>query len=350
LNIWDRSGFHNPEAEKKISGAFNTSIVYVCRTENVIMATVIVTGGTGLIGRALTTTLVAEGFEVIVFTRRLPVVHHPATKYSSVSFVHWNVEQGTIDRDSIAMADHIVHLAGANVGDKRWTARRKREIVNSRVKGGELLVKALREIPNKVQSVLSASGIGWYGPDTITSSQKGFTESDPPSHDFLGSTCRLWEESLEPVESLGKRLVIFRQGLVLSNDGGAFTKFKRPLRFGIAPILGSGRQRLSWIHIEDLCRLYAWALKNDMKGVYNAVAPNVTTNKHFTLQLGRSLRGRFFIPVFAPSFLLKMVFGELSIEVLKSATVSGERIRAAGFQFLYASIEAAFDNLISSPE
>jgi uncharacterized protein (TIGR01777 family) len=307
------------------------------------MPTILITGGTGLIGTALTPILVSRGFEVIILTRQRDKENNKVVKYA-----YWNVENGTIDGDAIAKADRIIHLAGANVGDKRWTRKRKKEIVESRVKSGELLVKALKEIPNKVQWVLSASGIGWYGTDTKDSRQKGFSESDSFSQDFLGETCRQWEESIEPVKALGKGLVIFRQGIVLSNEGGAFSEFKKPLRLGIAAILGNGKQVLSWIHIEDLCRMYVSALENKMDGVFNAVAPHFTSNKNFTLLLAKKMRGNFFTTVYVPSFVLKLVLGELSIEVLKSATVSCEKIKSEGFQFLYPSVEAAFNNLISS--
>ena len=307
------------------------------------MATILITGGTGLIGTALTPMLLSKGYEVIILTRQPDQENTGAVKYAN-----WNVESGTIDKDAIARADYLIHLAGTNVGEKRWTKKRKKEILDSRKKSGELIIKALKEIPNKVQCVLTASGIGWYGPDTDISKQKGFNENDPHSNDFLGEVCEQWEESLKPVVALDKRLIIFRQGIVLSNHGGAFIEFKKPLKFGMATILGSGVQILSWIHIEDLCRMYMYALENNLSGVFNAVAPRVISNKNFTLQLAKKVRGKFFIPIYVPSFGLKIVLGEMSIEVLKSATVNSEKIKSTGFQFLYPSIEAAFNNLMTN--
>ena len=305
------------------------------------MATILITGGTGLIGTALTPMLLSKGYEVIILTRRTDKQNSEAVKYA-----RWDVKRGIIDKDAIAKADHIIHLAGANVSDKRWTKKRKKEILDSRVKSGEVIVKVLKEIPNKIQTVLSASGIGWYGPDTDISKQKGFKENDPASNDFLGEVCEQWEGSLKPVVALDKRLIIFRQGIVLSKEGGAFTEFKKPLKFGIAAILGSGKQVLSWIHIEDLCRMYVYALEKKFSGVFNAVAPQVISNKNFTLELAKKARGKFFIPIYVPSFVLKIVLGEMSIEVLKSATVNCGKIKSTGFQFLYPSIEAALNNLI----
>jgi uncharacterized protein (TIGR01777 family) len=146
---------------------------------------------------------------------------------------------------------------------------------------------------------------------------------------------------------MDKRLLKLRTGIVLSNEGGAFPSFKRPIRFGICPILGSGQQMLSWIHIDDLCRIYLEALTNEKwEGVYNAVAPRALDNKNFSLELAKRIKGKFFIPIHVPSWILKLLLGEMSIEVLKSNNISAEKIRNAGFQFLYPSIEAALQQLI----
>jgi uncharacterized protein (TIGR01777 family) len=317
---------------------FNFAVNHIIQ----LMATVLITGGTGLIGIALTKMLVSKNYEVIVLTRRPAGADRSLPK---ISYAQWNIEKNTIDKEAVLKADYIVHLAGANVGEKRWTAKRKKEIVESRTKSSELLVNVLQEIPDKVKAVISASAIGWYGEDTSLSKQKGFREEDEASGDFLGQTCKQWEEKIKRVETLVKRLVVLRQGLVLSNDGGAYTEFKKPLKFGIVPILGSGKQMMSWIHVEDLCSMYIYVLENNLEGVFNAVAPGRASNKTFTLQLAKKLRGKFFIPVPVPSLALKIVLGEMSIEVLKSATVSCEKIQSTGFRFLYPSIEEALKNL-----
>jgi len=297
------------------------------------VASILITGGTGLIGRALTMALLEKNHHVIILTRRKPAMQYG----SRVSYAVWNVAGQTIDKDAFARADHIIHLAGAGVADKRWTPARKKEIVDSRVKSGELLVKTIKEIPNAIQSVISASGIGWYGPDPIIPNPKPFIEDDPAADDFLGQACLQWEESLEPVTQSGKRLVKFRTGIVLSKKGGALKEFMKPLKLGIAAILGDGRQVMSWIHIDDLVRLYINAFENEnIHGVYNAVAPDPVSNKELVLQLARSKKGKFFVPVHAPSFVLKAMLGEMSIEVLKSTTVSCKKILATGFVFQYA--------------
>jgi uncharacterized protein (TIGR01777 family) len=311
------------------------------------MATVLITGGTGMIGSALTNELLNKNHDVIILTRS-------PEKYSNtsrLSYANWDTEKQTIDGDAVTKADFIVHLAGEAIADKRWTTKRKRQIAESRVNGSALLVKALRENVNNVKAVISASGIGWYGPSLTLPEGKGtekkpFDENDPAAEDFLGTTCKEWEASIDPVISLGKRLVKFRTGIVLSKEGGAMKEFKKPLRFGIASILGNGKQLMSWIHIDDLVRLYIFAIESErVNGVYNAVAPHPATNKKFIIQLARTIRGRFYIPIFVPSFILKIIFGELSVEVLKSAAVSCKKIKGEGYYFLYPSLTAALHHV-----
>lgn len=306
------------------------------------MPTILITGGTGLIGTALSKLLREKGHRVLILSRT-PAPGNP-------DIFQWDYKKEYIDPEAIRQAEIIVHLAGAGVADKRWNRRRKKEIEESRTRTGALLVKALTEIPNKVQTVISASGIGWYGPDPIIPNPKPFEETAPADKDFLGETCRLWESSISPVTHLGKRLVILRTGLVLSEKGGALVAFRKPVRLGTAAILGSGKQVMSWIHIDDLCRIYCEAMeRSDWTGVFNAVAPHPVDNRTLTLALAKQLKGRYFVPVYVPSFLLKWLVGEMSIEVLKSTTVSAKKIRAAGFQFIYPAVENALTELLRYP-
>jgi hypothetical protein len=199
-----------------------------------------------------------------------------------------------------------------------------------------------------VKAVISASATGWYGADEKKfRGKKGFTEDAAADTEFLGETCKQWEESISPVERLGKRLVKLRTGIVLSNDGGALKEFKKPIKAGVAAVLGNGKQLVSWIHIDDLCRLFIYAMEKEIKGVYNAVAPGPVTNKELMLKLASKMRGSFFIPLHVPAFVIRLLFGEMSIEVLKSVTVSSEKVREAGFTFLYPSIEVALNDLTS---
>jgi uncharacterized protein len=304
------------------------------------METILVTGGTGMIGKALSKSLAEKGYKVVVLSRQ-------PGKYPErvgISYANWDIKKQIIDEEAIINADHIIHLAGAGVADKRWTSKRKQEIADSRIQSGKLLVKALHENNNNVKSVISASGIGWYGPDAVIPNPSPFNETDPAFDDFLGQTCKQWEESLAPVIAIGKRLVILRCGIVISPEGGAMEEFRKPMHMGIATILGSGKQIISWIHIEDLVKMYTTAIENkSMEGVYNAVSPQPVSNKELVLTLARA-RGKFYIPFHVPSFILKTAMGEMSIEILKSATVSADKIKTAGFNFQFPEINKALDN------
>ena len=198
-----------------------------------------------------------------------------------------------------------------------------------------------------MKAFISASAIGWYGPDTGISKKHGFVESEPSSPDFLGETCNAWETSVDPINSLGIRLIKLRTGIVLSKQGGALDSFKKPINAGIATVLGNGQQVISWIHIDDLCRMYIYAMENEnMHGIYNAVSPSPVTNESLVLALAKKLKGKFFISIHVPSFMLKIILGEMSIEVLKSATVSCAKIKTENFLFLFPSLDAAFADVI----
>jgi len=307
--------------------------------------TVLITGGTGLVGKALTKALLAKGYEVIVLSRAISNSQKPV---AGLSYAQWDINEQTIDAAAVAKADYIIHLAGAGVADKRWSPKRKEEIVNSRVKSGELLVKALKETDNKVKAVISASAIGWYGPDPVIPNPHPFKETDEAANDFLGDTCKQWERSTEAVRTVNKRVVIFRIGIVLSKNGGALKEFIKPLRFGTAAILGNGKQVISWIHIDDLVGLYINAIENEtLNGNYNVVPASTVSKKHLTLALAKQRNGRWFIPIPVPAFVLKIALGEMSIEVLKSATVSSEKILLTGFSFQYPAIDGALQQLMA---
>jgi uncharacterized protein (TIGR01777 family) len=305
-----------------------------------MMQTVLITGGTGLVGKALSKALIKKGYAVIILTR------DAAGKNAEpgISYAQWNVAKQEIDIHALCAADYIVHLAGAGVVDKRWTEAYKKEIAESRTESSRLIFETLKNNSNHVKAIVSASATGWYGADAEP--VKPFAENDPADDSFLGETCRLWEAGIEPVKSLEKRLVILRTGIVLSNDGGALAEFKKPLRFGVAAILGNGKQMVSWIHIDDLCSMYITAIENEkLSGSYNAVAPNPVSNKTLTVQLAAAMKKKFYIPVNVPAFVLKLMMGQSSIEVLKSTTVSCKKILDAGFAFKFKTIETALEDL-----
>jgi uncharacterized protein len=304
------------------------------------MDTVIITGGTGLIGTALSKFIVTRGFQVIILTRN-PKEYRSSSP--GITYAAWNIEEQSANEEAFRKAKYIIHLAGAGVADKSWTEKRKKEILESRTKSSALLIQAMRSIPNEILSVVSASAIGWYAPSTGSPA----VETDPPDNGFLGETCQAWENSIQPVVGLGKRLTILRTGIVLSNEGGAFPEFAKPVRFGIAGILGNGKQIISWIHIEDICRLYMEAMVNPAwSGIYNAVAPNPVSNKTFTMELAKKMKGSFFIQLPVPDFILGIMLGERREEVLKSSNISAAKLKVQGFQFIYPTIDAAFRELV----
>ena len=310
------------------------------------MPSVLITGGTGLVGTAVKALLEQKGYEVVLLTR---------SKTPTKGQAHWDINAGTIDSTAIAAADYIIHLAGAGVADKRWSASRKQEILDSRTKSSALLVKALQETPNKVKAVISASAIGWYGPDNNDThnnegAAQGFVETDPSYPDFLGTTCAAWEASIAPVTAntngLQKRLVCLRTGIVLSKHGGALKEFLKPLAVRMAAVLGNGKQMISWIDVRDLAKMFVYALENEnISGSYNAVAPAPVSNKTLTQTLAKVLYGNFYITTYVPSFVLKIMLGEMSIEVLKSTTVSAQKITEAGFVFDYPTITSSLSTL-----
>jgi uncharacterized protein len=305
------------------------------------MTTVLITGGTGLVGKALGQALLQKGYRVIILSRG----NKPAAPGASLQYANWNVDAQTIDENAVKQADYIIHLAGAGVAEKRWTAKRKKEIEDSRVKSCQLIVNTLSRVTHQVKAVISASAIGWYGPDPQIPNTKPFQEDAAAAPDFLGTVCEAWEKSIEPVQQSGVRLVKYRIGIVLSREGGALKELQRPLRFGVAATLGKGNQVMSWIHIQDMVQLFIYGMENpELKGSYNAVAPHPVNNREFTKTLAKS-RLKFYIPVRVPSFVLRWMLGEMSIEVLKSATVSAEKIQRTGFVFQYPKLEEALQHL-----
>jgi uncharacterized protein len=199
------------------------------------MRTILVTGGTGLVGKALVKQLVKKEYQVIILTRNI----ENTVPQEGISYALWNVKEGTIDVAAVQKADGIIHLAGAGVMDKKWDDNYKKEILESRTKSSALLVDTLKNNIHKVKVIISSSAIGWYGADKIPNHY--FVETDPADDAFLGVVCKQWEQSIEAANAIGIRVCKLRTGIVLANEGGAYKEFKAPLKFGVASILGSGR-------------------------------------------------------------------------------------------------------------
>jgi uncharacterized protein (TIGR01777 family) len=256
----------------------------------------------------------------------------------------WNPEEGVLDESALDGVDVIVHLAGLNIGDKRWTPERKRRIVDSRVKSGELLLQAVRSGRFHPQAYISASGIGYYG---ASSSEIIWEEDAAAAEDFLGQTCRKWEAVGPGFEALDIRTVMVRTGVVLSDQGGALKKLSLPVRLGAGASLGSGKQFMPWIHIDDLCGIFLHVMEDqDLKGAYNAVAPEHVSNKEFTRSLARVLKRPMFLPGI-PAPLLRLVLGERSLLLLEGSRVSSQKIRSAGYSFLFPELKPALKNILS---
>lgn len=297
---------------------------------------VLITGGSGMIGRHLTSLLLAKGYKVAHLSRNLIPV-------TGVTVYKWNPEKQIIDRQAFEGIRYIIHLAGANLGEKRWTKKRKKEIVSSRVDSAQLILDQIKVNPGGITTFISASATGFYG--TVTS-EEIFTESDPPYSDFLGTTCRLWEEAADKFTRLGIRTVIIRSAVVLEKNDSALSRMLKPAQYGLVLRLGDGHQYMPWIHIDDLCRIYLKAIKDDnMTGAYNAVAPCHTDNNSFMKTVARVIRKPVFLPPL-PAILIKSVIGERASVVLEGSRVSCEKIINAGYNFVYPDLENALINVI----
>jgi len=299
------------------------------------MVNILITGGTGLIGKHLTNLLNKKGYKVLVLSR---------TKKEEPTSFYWDINNNYIDKQAIIEADYIIHLAGAGIADKKWTNARKKVLINSRVDSTNLLFKKVKEINPNLKGFISASGIGYYG---ATTTEKIYEEDDISGDDFVSKICKLWEKASLQFNSLNIRTVIFRTGVVFSNEGGAFPKIFKPIKFGFGAVLGNGNQYIPWIHIDDLCNMYIEAIENNkLKGVYNAVTSDYCNNKQLTKKIANSLGKKIWLPNI-PSFIFKLVFGEMSIILLKGSRVSSKKIMNTGFKFKFQNLEAAFKNLIN---
>jgi hypothetical protein len=300
------------------------------------MSNVLITGGTGLVGTALSTLLAEQGHLVkhLSRTRNLSAVF-PAYE--------WNLNEGTADDEAFNEIDYIFHLAGANISDGKWTIERKRVITDSRVKSGELLAKKVKELNIPLKAFIAASATGYYGSLT---SEKIFNESDPSANDFLGSICKKWEESSLKFQDMGIRTILLRTGVVLTLNGGALKKLYTPVKLGIASPIGSGKQYMPWIHIKDLCKLYIEVMnKKDFSGPYNAVSPDHIDNNTFIKKLAKAAK-RPFWPLKVPSFIINLLFGEMSSIILKGSRVSSLHTVKQGFVFDYKDLEFTFNDLL----
>ena len=295
------------------------------------MKKIIITGGTGLVGKRLTTFLQEKGYEVNILCRN----PKQPNEYK------WNIEANFIDEKVFENAIAIIHLAGAGVADKRWTDERKQEIIDSRVKSTQLLFEYLAEGKHQIQSFISASAVGFYG----DRKNELLTETSSNGTGFLAEVCQLWENEVEKIASINIAVSKIRIGIVLSKDGGALPKLDFPIRFGIGAYIGNGKQFVPWIHIDDLCQIFYHLFEHkNQNSTYNACAPDVKTNKEMSKTIAHVLH-RPFIPFPAPEFVLKTVMGEMATMLLMSNNCTSKKIQQTGFVFQFPTLEKALENI-----
>lgn len=303
--------------------------------------TVLLTGGTGLIGTRLTELLQQKGYAVGLLVRdSTPKDRIPP----GVSTYAWDVRRGQIDDRALGAADHLIHLAGAGIADERWTDERKKEILESRTQSAALLAKTLKKLGHRPLSFVSSSAIGYYGADT---GPEWMSEQYTPGLDFMAEVCVAWEAAADEVAALGVRTVKLRTGIVLSEKGGALAKLAAPIRYGAGAPLGSGKQFQSWIHLDDVCRLYIEAMENEAwNGPYNAVAPHPVTNEELTRTVAAVLRRPLWLPN-VPEWALKTWFGDMAVVVTGGSYVLNQRIRLeTDFQYRFPELRPALDDLL----
>lgn len=296
---------------------------------------ILITGGSGLIGSSLTQLLLDSGCRVSHLSRS-------ADRDPRVKIFRWDVKNGAIDERCLEGVDTIVHLAGAGIADKRWTASRKKEIVESRTESIRLIYSLMRSRPNQVKEVISASGISIYG----DRGDDWLTEGSNPVHDFLGECCLSWEAAVDEGNTFGLRIVKFRTGVVLSERGGALIKMAQPVRLYAGAPLGSGKQWVPWIHLNDVAALYRYAIIDNPQfaGVFNMVAPAPVTNWQLTAAIAEQLHKPLWLPN-VPAFVMKLLLGEMSTVVLSSIRASAQKILDTGFQFKYPEAAAALKEI-----
>ncbi len=298
---------------------------------------VIITGGSGLIGSELASQLVKKGYEVAILGRKSS--EHPGLPYQ---FFSWDIENEYIDEKVFDNSSVIVHLAGANISEKRWSIHQKMTIEKSRVKSTELLYKTCKRLKKMPNAFISSSAIGYYG--TFTSN-KVFSETDSHGEDFLAQIGKKWEDSADMFEDEGVRTVKIRTGVVLSNKGAAYVKMSKAVKFGLAAAFGSGSQYVPWIHIDDIVSIFIKSIEDDkMYGAYNGVSPNSLNNKELIKAIAKSLKKPYFMPNI-PEFIIRSLFGEMSSILLKGSRVSANKILEQGFVFQYPDIKSALENL-----
>ena len=302
------------------------------------MKTILITGGSGMVGRRLSDMLIKKGYDVIWLSREKHIK-------AEIPRYKWDLLKGEVDKEALEEADVIVHLAGVGIAEGRWTEARKRMIVGSRVRSAHILLDKVKELDTKIDAFISASAVGYYG---ATTTDKVYTEEDKhDENDFLGVICYNWEEQANQFTTdLGIRSVSIRTGVVLSKESELIKKAVLPTKFWLGAPLGKGSQYMNWIHLDDLCRIYIKAIEDEtMQGAYNAVAPEYTTNAQFMKGIANVLRKPMFLPR-VPEFVFKWVLGESAQIILEGSRISSKKILKTGFRFRYKKLTDALKDIL----
>lgn len=299
---------------------------------------ILITGGTGLVGTALTGLLVEKDYVVTILTRD----KNRTSKHPNIAYSFWDFDKGIIDKDELFSANYIVHLAGAGIADKPWSSNRKKEILDSRVEPIRLIHNSLKNNAHQLKAFISASGVGYYGAITTNTI---FDEKASAANDFLGKTCLQWEQAVDEIAELPIRIVKLRTGIVLAKNGGALPKMMQPFKFGLGAALGTGKQIMPWIHIDDLARLYCAAIESEsFTGAYNAIAGNVS-NKDFSKALSKVINKPFWLPN-VPGGMLKLFLGEMAVILLEGSAASNQKLLQTGFKLKFTNLEEALMKLV----
>lgn len=302
------------------------------------MATVLIGGGTGLIGMRLSVLLKEKGYTVLHLSRTQNLeAEFPAYQ--------WNLHQQTIEEEAIRKAAYIINLAGAGIADKPWTSARKKVIIESRTLSNQLLRKAVEEHKVTPKAYIAGAAIGIYG----DRGDELLTENSQPGKEgFLAESCKQWESAINEWQITGIRTVAIRTGVVLANEGGALPKMTMSLPMGVAPYFGNGQAWYSWIHIDDIANMFLFALEQaSLEGYYNGVAPLPVRNKELVQAIVKAKNAKALVMP-TPSFALRLAMGEMADAILSSSKVSAEKIEAAGFTFNFPDVDSALKDLLKS--
>lgn len=300
---------------------------------------IIISGGSGLVGSHLIPKLLQRGHSIVNLTTKR---NSASSKSNNFSESYWSPSEGKIDHTIFDGADAVINLAGFSVSN-RWTDDNRKKMINSRIQSTDLLVKAIIDNEVPVKTFITASASGFYA-----SSEKLLSEDENKGVGFLPDLTAEWEKASEMLTRHNVRRVALRIGVVLAKEDGALVKMLPFFKMGLGSAVGSGKQWMSWIHIDDLCNMFIYALdNNNLEGIYNAASPNPSTNKEFSAELAKALGKPFFLPA-VPEFALKIAFGEMASMLLESRKLSSRKIENTGFKFTYPAIGAALKQILNT--